>query len=250
MPPWSARSRLDRRHDTRFAPVMDRRRGDPQARGQGPGKVPAIGTGLRAGGHPWSAARLMDLRRIADPGHRVSGKGLVPTAAQPQRIEGGGHRVVSAAGGEPGEGLDHHGLTIASPIDIGARLCRVVEQGQEAATAERAPVPAAIGAGCPEATGTRALLVGEDAQDPRGAPQRVQRRDAQADGGHHALVRVQDEGSSGIVEIARGRVATAHPLTSRMAFGSCTRRRRTCRSAWLQGPLKPKGTQSWNSLGS
>ena len=145
----------------------------------------------------------MDLRRIADTGHRVSGKGLVPTAAQRKRIESGGHRVVSAAGGEPGEGLDHRGLTTASPIDIGACLGRVVEQGQEAATAERAPVPAAIGAGCPEATGTGALLVGEDAQDPRGAPQRVERCAAQADGGHHALVRVQDEGSSGIVEIAR-----------------------------------------------
>jgi hypothetical protein len=61
---------------------------------------------------------------------------------------------------------DHHRRTKASPSDRGARVGRVVENGQEAAKAERAPVQAAVGFGGPEATGPGAWLVGEDAQAP------------------------------------------------------------------------------------
>jgi hypothetical protein len=102
-------------------PVVDRRDRHAQAGRQRAGGEASVGAGVGTGGYARIRAWFSDAVLEADPGHRVSGKGLVPTAAQPQLIEGGGNRGVSAAGGQPGDGLDHRVRRAPSFSLIGAR---------------------------------------------------------------------------------------------------------------------------------
>jgi hypothetical protein len=118
----------------------------------------------------------------------------------------------------------HHRLATPPAIDSSPRIGGVMADGQQAAAAERPPGPAAIGPGGPQAPGKGEWLVGEEAPDARGAPQGFERLEEPVDRGHHALVGVQDQGTSRVVDGARRRMAAELPL---VGLGPC-------------GPLPPE----------